>query len=514
MKRKWLVSVLALTLLSASLLGCSPKETPAASETTPEEPAAAGHITVGTTSVPSGIDPAISYNGWGTVRYAVGETLFKLNENLQPQPWLAESYQNIDENTWEITLKDNINFSNGEKMTAEKVIAVLQRVGELHEGSEIFKTAEYKAEGNKVIIKTAEPYAALINDLSDPYASIIDTAAQVDHDLAPVGTGAYMVKEFVKEEKIILSRNENYWDGAPSVETVEYKAIPDVNTIALALQSGEIDVALNLTSEVTASLQSDENIEVLYTPTSRTCKLDFNTERLTDKEVRTAIMMGIDKNLICDQQLEKSMTASSGAFLDSSLYNGKNLSTLSYDPEAAKKLLADAGYADSDSDGILEKDGQPLKVKLATYKRLSQEAIATEIQSQLKRLGIDVEIAISEKASALKEKDYDFCMSSAVTAPTGDPYYFLNVSFSKEGTLNYVGFENEQIASKLKELAMAFDEKSKIALTQEIQQIVIDERASDYIGFNNMIMAHKKSVSGFEASPTDYYQVNSKISVK
>ena len=156
-----------------------------------DQAASGGKKTVhvgGTVAVTSTMDPAKEWMGWYAVRYGVGETLFRLDNEMKAQPWLAEKAENVEPTVWRITLKDNVTFSNGTKMTADKVIASLQRTAEMNPRAAWLEGAEYTAEGNVLTIRTKEPYATLVNALCDPYAVILDVAGTKDFDNAPVGS--------------------------------------------------------------------------------------------------------------------------------------------------------------------------------------------------------------------------------------------------------------------------------------------------------------------------------------
>ena len=460
------------------------------------------------------IDSGKEWNGWYTVRYGIGETLFRLDEKMNPQPWLAQKAENVEPTVWRITLKDNVTFSNGEKMTAEKVIASLKRTAELNERASYLKDAEYKAEGNVLTIRTKEPYATLVNDLCDPYAVILDVAGTKDFDNAPIGTGPFVMTAFDPEKKAVMEKNPKYWDGAVKADGVEYTKIADVATTAMALKSGEIDVALGLTPEAAETVAADDKLTVINTPQTRTYQLYMNLEKLTDPAVRQAIMYGVDKKTIADQYLKGAMTASNSAFLASTPYGDSTLKARSFDIEKAKQVLAAAGYADTDGDGIVEKNGKPLTVELGIYKRLMIESIATEMQSQLKKVGINVNIVSHEKSNYFKPGDFEIGLYSVVTMPTGDPYAFLRDALSAKGVANFGHYTNPVVEQALSDLPNTFDPAKRIELVNRIQQQVIDDAAMDFIGFHTMQVGISKNVTGFLCTPSDYYHVTKDLDKK
>ena len=461
----------------------------------------------GTVAVTSTMNPAKEWNGWYAVRYGVGETLFRLDDEMKPQPWLAEKAENVGPTVWRITLRDNVTFSNGEKMTAEKVIDSLKRTEAMNPRASWLAGAAYTVDGNVLTIHTKEPYATLINDLCDPYAVIVDVAGTQDFDAAPVCTGPFVMASFEPDKHAVMEKNANYWDGAAKSDVIEYTKIADFNTLATALQGGEIDVALDLSPETAETIAANDKFTVIKTPQTRTYQLYFNLEKLTDPAVRQAIMYGVDKKTISEQYLKGAMTASSSAFLASTPYGDPALKARSYDPEKAKQVLAAAGYTDTDGDGIVEKNGKPLTVEMGVYKRLFNENITTEMQAQLKKIGINVNIVAHEKSTYLKPGDFELSLYSVVTMPTGDPYAFLRDCLSAKGVSNFGHYDNPVVQQLLADLPNTFDSARRIALVNHIQQQVIDDAAMDFIGFNNMQVGISKNVTGFLSTPSDYYHV-------
>lgn len=499
MKKKISIFLVVVMTLILMLTGCGDKD----QATTTDKTIRVG----GTGAVTDCLDPAKDWCGWYTVEYGVGETLFRLDTQLNPEPWLAESYENVDELTWKIQLKENLTFSNGEAVTPEKVIESLKRTGEMNVRANALKEAEYSVDGNAVVAKTKEPYVTFINDLCDPYAVIIDVKGSDDVENKPVGTGPFVIESFEPSVKAAMVKNPNYWGGEVKSEKIEYITVSDFNTLAMSIQNGEIDVATAMSPESADSLLNTEGISVTSTIQPRTYQVYFNLEKLTDKSVREAIMYGIDKDLICTEQLKGAVIPANGAFLDDSDYSAKDLMAKTKDPEKAKAILKEAGYEDKDGDGILEKDGKPLTIKLSIYKRLAMESLGTELQAELKKVGVDLQIDLNEKSTYFEGGNFEMGMYSIITTPVGDPYAFLRDCLGSKGVANYGKYSNKNVDKMLKSLSMEFDKAKRVELVKNIQQEVINDAAFDYIGFNNMRVAVRDNIKGFVTSANDYYQI-------
>ena len=141
MKLKNLLCIIAATVL----VGCAPVQ-PTSQQ---QESSKNSILKIGDPQFTAGIDPAKDWEGWFTIRFGIGETLFRLTNGFHVEPWLASSYKKIDDQTWEIHLKDKLTFSNGKPVNSDAVIASLQRVGENHKSAEIFKTATYTANDSR-----------------------------------------------------------------------------------------------------------------------------------------------------------------------------------------------------------------------------------------------------------------------------------------------------------------------------------------------------------------------------
>ncbi|MDE6896297.1 MAG: ABC transporter substrate-binding protein, partial [Lachnospiraceae bacterium] len=118
----------------------------------------------------SDVNPHNGYSGWACIRYGIGETLFRYTDSMESEPWLATEYKNVDENTWEITLRDGVTFTSGRAMDAAAVKECLDHLVEVHEraGGDL-KIQEVTADGLTLTSRTEEPVPALIDCLADPY---------------------------------------------------------------------------------------------------------------------------------------------------------------------------------------------------------------------------------------------------------------------------------------------------------------------------------------------------------
>ena len=472
----------------------------------------------------SKVDPADGYNGWGTIRYGIGETLIKLNDNLEVVPLLAKDYSlSGDKLSWTINLRDNVKFHNGKVMDGAAVKASLERLIQKNERAAAGLMIDtITADGFNVTITTKEPNPTLLNSLCDPYACIVDASADdgsVDFNMYPVGTGPYMVKEYVEDAYAYLEPFAEYWGGTPASKSVTIKAIPDVDTLALALQNGEIDAAYGLSYDTLDQFAASSDFAITQTATTRVYMLYFNLQRefMQDANLRRAIAMAVDKEAYASVLINGAGTPTKAAFPSSLSYgdDSKMTGVPDFDLAGARALLLANGYQDTDGDGILEKNGRKVSLRLVTYGRTGLPQSAQALQSALQEIGLEVTYDLFDSVeNILRAGDYDIAAYAVVTTPTGDPYAFLsNIAGTGNGG-NYGKYSNPEVDRLLAALAVEFDTQKRSELATRIQQIITQDSSFCFMFHLNMFMATKAGVKGLHQSPVDYYQITVETAVE
>lgn len=458
------------------------------------------------------INPHNTYSGWACIRYGVGETLFKYSDSMEIQPWLAKEYENVDELTWKITLQDGVKFSSGREMTGEAVKKCLEHLIEVHErakGDLMIDTIT--AEGQTITIRTTEPKPTLLNYLSDPYGCIIDMEAGITEDGIVAGTGPYIAESLVSGEQLNLVKNQEYWDGEPGFDEITVRTISDGDTLTMALQSGEIDAAYGMPY---ASYPLFENEDYTFSScaTSRAffAHMNFASPVIQDAAVRKAIAMGIDKEGFVNTLLEGNGYAAVGTYPDSFSFGGDAVTAESYDPEGAKKVLEEAGWTDSDGDGIREKAGQELKIRWLTYPSRQELPLLAEFaQATLKEIGMDVQINSTADHNSIRTdaSAWDVYASAMVTAPTGDPEYFFTTHCLDSSMVNNGQYHSDKLEQLEAEMAKTFDPDKRGELAVQMQQIILDDHAFVFCSHLKMSMISKATVTGLVAHPCDFYEI-------
>lgn len=516
MKKKIVAGMLACVMLVSMFAGCgsSPESVDGDAAQildSGEKVFDYGTTAYGVAMSNAGLNPHENYSGWSCVRYGVGETLFKFTENMELEPWLAEGYERLDEYTVKITLKEGIMFSSGRVLDGQAVKECLDHLVEVHDRAPgDLKVKEITADGMSITISSEEKVPALLNYLSDPYGAVIDMEYGVTEDRNVAGTGPFIATE-ISDTEVHLEKNPNYWGGEVKMDKVNVKMIGDGDTMTMALQSGEIDATQGLPYASLPIFQSNDDYKISSVETSRAFFVQMNgeTEVLNDLNVRKAIAMSINKEGFTDSLLNGNGTAAVGAFPDNFTFGNKAVTAPSYNQEEAKQLLAKAGWTDSDGDGYVDKDGQKLTLRWLTYPgRQELPLLAEATQATLKEVGIDIQINCTDNsAEFLKNGNWDLYASAFVTAPTGDPEYFFTTHCLSSSAKNRGNYYNEELENLAKQLHEEFDSEKRSELAVKMQQIILDDCSFVFASHLKMSFVMKSNVTGFEAHPSDYYEI-------
>lgn len=472
-----------------------------------------------------GLNPHNNYSGWSALRYGVGETLFKYNDNMEIEPWLATDYEFLDDTTVKITLRDGVQFSSGRIMDAEAVKECLDHLLAVHDRAPgDLKIDHIDAEGMTVTIYTTEPCPAIIHYLGDPYAAIIDMdfgTEGVEGDSTGTanvaGTGPYIATK-VTDTQIDLVKNENYWGGEGNVDQVTVKTFSDASSLAASLQTGDIQGTYGLSYDSYPLFDGNPEYTIHSCATSRCFfgQFNYDSEIMQEEAVREAISMGIDKEGFCSVLMEGRGIPAKSAFPSSFSYGNEAVTAPDYDPEGAKAILEEAGWTDTDGDGYVDKDGQKLSIRWLTYPgRLEQPKLAEYAQATLKEIGIEVDVnCTQDHLSVLETGDYDVYVSSLTTAPTGDPEYFFTTCALESSAKNRSNHSIETVETLYEQLHQEFDPEKRGELAIEMQQAMLDEYAIFFVSHLNMGIVTRANVTGIAAHPCDYYEITADLNVE
>jgi peptide/nickel transport system substrate-binding protein len=290
-----------------------------------------------------------------TVNYFANlyDTLTRWDNSLKLQPGLATAWKSVNETTWDVTLRAGVKFHDGTPLTAADVKAVYER--NLDRGKTVvtagFSTIEavqvLSPTSLRIVTKKPDPLMpvrmAQMGGYIYPARFATDEGAR---ELArkPVGSGAFRFVEWVKDDRLVMEANREWWGWngkAPSVDRIVWKPIPDDFARLSALQRGEVDVITNVPPD------QMKIVKTVTVPATRTVTFWINTTQppTSDKRVRQALHYAMDVQSIVKNLYAGQGTPMSGGLADTDFGFNPALRPYPYDPERAKRLLAEAGYA-------------------------------------------------------------------------------------------------------------------------------------------------------------------------
>ncbi|UGB32003.1 ABC transporter substrate-binding protein [Metabacillus sp. B2-18] len=507
-------TILFLIVIGSLLLllsGCSDEKKTATSNS---DLASEKHVTLAFPWSPQSLDPH-GIDSWEVMRSGTAETLVKLDEELQTTPWLAKEWKQENDTTWVFTLEENVTFHNGEKMDAASVKDSLlrsiekdQKVKDLLqvESIEVVSDLELK-------IITKQPNAALVSHLADPSTIIVDVATLDKEDSYPALTGAFSIKQFNKDESLIVEKYEDYWGEKALLSEVIISFIPDGNSRLMALQSGDVDGATDIPVDNMKVLDKDKRFEVSTAPSLRTHMLMFNmnSPMFQDVTLRKVVDLSIPREEIVHSIMLEAGTEAKSPFPEVLSFGQVEKQASS---ESIDQLLEQDGWK-KNSDGMWEKQGSIFEVTMLTFPQRPELTVMAEaIQAELLNEGIKVNIRQVENIDeALVNEDWDLSMYSMLTAHTGDPQYFLNIFYQSASESNVSHYESSTVDRMIDELNQTSDTTKRNELAIEVQEVINQDLPQSFIVHPKTVFSTRNGVVGFTPHPIEYYYIHPELDV-
>ncbi|MBM4763015.1 ABC transporter substrate-binding protein [Bacillus sp. B15-48] len=467
----------------------------------------------------SNIEPTEGWNGWTLSRLGIGETLIRFDEHMELQPVIAESWEQVDETTTDFTIREGVKFHNGNKVDAEAVKASIERALNISDRDDVkFPLKSMTADGQILTIQTTEPFATLLNNLADPVFTIVDTTDGDSEDIKfkPVATGAFKVIQFTPDIGLTLHKHEAHWSGEIGVDVVTVKYIQDASTRTMALQSGEIDFATQIGAKDLTLFENNEEFHIQKGPNLRIFLLRLNMDKpyMQNLQFRQALSYGIDKETYATKIVNG--LPAKGPFNDLLSFGHKGEDFYSYDPEKAKELLDQAGFVDTDGDGIREADGENIVLKFVSRTNHGSDAnnIGTAMQAQYKEIGIGMEIIqVENYADMANSGDFDLLWERWTSAPTADPQYFLKASFLSGSAGNYGNYDHPDLDEIVKQLDHTLDKAERDRLGMKGAEILMADVASLFLYYQEGTVVTRKNVDGVYRFISELYYIDERIKV-
>lgn len=440
-------------------------------------------LIVGVGAEPVGLVDCINFNAnVGAVTGSLYDTLVWYNSTTgKVEPMIAESWEWEDDCTVLLHLRQDVKDLKGNPITAEDVLFSMQNAKE-HRA----EASYYNVEESEVVdpytfrLRTNAPYSQAVDALANKAMAIVSKAEveaagglEACMTNAACGTGMYKVKEWVTGEKIVVERNEHYYGEPGYYKYIEFHFIPDSATRAMALRSHDVDVASGIPSAVVEEVNATEGVDALQIKAPVVLAAAFNlygqnTKYVSDPAVRKAISMAINREAVVGVAYRNYGEVADSMYpAHHYLYKAPAAEdAYKFDPEAAKKVLSDAGYAEGEiTINIL--------VNATHY-----TTVAEVVQNNLTAIGINVELNILEVASWIAESgkgEYDIILSNFYSSNPTDNLKTIDGNLSYPSR-NYSGL-NDPTANAIVAAAIGATEEAAIekAFDDFVNYIVYDE---------------------------------------
>jgi peptide/nickel transport system substrate-binding protein len=439
------------------------------------------------------------------------------------KPWLATAWEvSPDGKSYTFKLRNDVKFHDGTPFNAQAVKFNFDRAHDQQFASRMvggggaagFYSSSEVVDEYTVRINLNRTWAPFLDAVSYLYRIVSPAAVQQHGEnfgRNPVGTGPFKFIEWVANDHVTLERNSDYkWpaavyknQGAPRLDRVVFKVIPEAGTRTAVLEKGEADVAMALPAQDTLRLQNDQRFQLLV---GRTPGIPFLwminiTKPPTDElAVRQAMNYGVDREAIVNivygpfQPLGAN-NAAHGPLVPGTFGYDKSSEIYKYDPAKAKQLLDEAGWRPG-PDGIRTKDGKRLEVILGTWETQSTADVA---QAQLREIGIDVQIQVSPPLTVNENQRKGDSHMSPLPAARSDPSV-LN-SFIHSRNIGGFGFSfqrDPELDALLDQADAEVDEQKRLQLYSQVQHKIMDAgMVFPLYNRDNIVVANKK-VEGLE----------------
>jgi len=310
---------------------------------------------------------------------------------------------------------------------------------------------------------------------------------------APVGSGPFRFEEWRTAEKISVGRNDDYFEGRPFLDGVTFRIIPDMATLELAFLVGGTDL-YGIQPHQFDRYEDEERFDVYSRLSNAYTYVGWNMRKpmFADLKTRRALTLAIDREKIVKYVLFGHGRVGTGPFTPEMWYYNHDVAPLSFDTERARELLAEAGWADTDGDGVLDRDGEPFVFELATNNgNALRKDTSVLIRGQLEELGIQAQLRFYEWATFIKkvdERSFDAVVLGWSLSLDPDQYQLWHSSEAPSG-LNFCGYVSPEVDRLLEEGRSEYDRERRKQIYFRIHEIIAGDLPYTFLYVPESLMA-------------------------
>jgi len=457
-------------------------------------------------------------------------SLIKYDENLNYAPDLAESWKiSNSQKTITFTLKKNLKWSDGAPLTSEDVLFTWKLITN--------PTTRTPYGSDYQLVKEASAPDALTFKITyaSSYAPALDTWTALhilpkhilkDEDInktffsrKPTGSSYYKLDEWISGQQVVLKASNNSTSGPPSIKKLISRIIPDTSSQFLELTADNIDLMninpIQYQRVFPARKDLQQKIALYKELGNGYTYLGFNLKKapFNDIRVRQALNFAIDKDEVIKGVLLGLGESISSPYKPGTRWNNPNLSPYPYKPKKALELLSEAGFI-KNKDGLLVKNGKPLKFEIITNQNKQREMTAVLIQRRLQEIGVEVSIRVIEWASFvnrfIKTGDFDVVVLGWGLSLDPDQFNIWHSSQQGPGQFNFLGYENKKVDKLLELGRKELNPQKREKIYHQFSKYLLEDSPIVYLYAGYGLSAVHKRVKGIKkpAPPAGIYHNN------
>ncbi len=502
---------------AAELRGAAPLSVAAAAKrpAAPVEAVSGGTLAYGEFGRPSTIDP-ITNNEMASLRLVelMFNGLVAINARQELVPDLAERWDVADNGRrYLFDLRRDVVWHDGRPFTADDVVFTYQVIANPKTVSSLklryeFIEAVRKLDDYRVEILLKRP---VLNALGKLTFKIIPKHALEGRDYLtrsdpfvqnPIGTGPYRLERVGGDGEYVLVANERYYKGRPHIDRIVMRPFADQNIMTQALLFNAIDMIVQVSPKDLPEIDGDRRFVLTPYNALSYAFFAYNLRHplLADRRVRQAITYAIDRQEMLDAFFGGRGTLISGPFAPGSWAYNLDVKPYPFDRAKAKALLAAAGLADTDGDGMLEKDGQPVRLTLKVPIEKESDAVKRVVlafQNYLKAVGLDVRVEFREwqawKEDVFGRQEFDIVFASWVFDDSADISSLFHSGEIGPWRNNFIGYSNPEVDALIVKAKVTLDREKRRSIYQKLHAMLAEEQPYTFLWtLTNYAASHRK----------------------